>query len=62
MITLENKYKISFFVEKNEAQISGFAVVKKSSKSLKKIFLEKKKIVNPICADMIFKTVCIYFY
>ena len=29
-------------MEKNEAQISGFAVVKKSSKSLKKIFLEKK--------------------
>ena len=42
MIALKNKYKISFFVEKNEAQISGFAVVKKSSKSLKKIFLEKK--------------------
>ena len=61
MIALKNKYKISFFVEKNEAQISGFAVVKKSSKSLKKIFLEKK-IVHLICADMIFKTVCINFY
>ena len=35
-------------------EISGFAFVKKSSKSLKKKILNK----NLICADKIFRTVC----
>ena len=43
-------------MEKNEAQISGFAVVKKAPNSLK-IFFSKKKFFQLICADMIFKTV-----
>ena len=52
MMTLEKNYKIIFFVEKNEAQISGFAVAKKSPKSFKKQFFEKN-FFQLICADMI---------
>ena len=43
-------------MEKNEAQASGFAVVKKAPNSLK-IFFLKKKFFQLICVDMIFKTV-----
>ena len=42
---------------KNGAQISGFSVVKKAP-SLEKNVFRKKKSVQPICADKIFKTVC----
>ena len=50
-----------FFVEKNEAQTSGFVVAKKAPNLCKKDFL-KKKIFQLICADMIFKTVCGNFF
>ena len=42
---------------KNGAQISGFSVVKKAQSPWKKCFL-KKKSVQLICADKIFKTLC----
>ena len=43
MITLEKKCKFFFFfVEKNKAQISGFAVTKKANK-IKKIQKKKEK-------------------
>ena len=42
---------------KNGAQISGFLAVKKAPNTWKKNF-SKKKYVQPICADKIFKTVC----
>ena len=41
-MTLEKNYKIIFFVEKNEAQISGFAVAKKQ-------FFEKKILIAYLC-------------
>ena len=44
-------------MEKNDAQISGFSVVKKASSLCKKCF-SKKKSIQFICAGMIFKTVC----
>ena len=46
---------------KNEAQISGFVVVKKAPIPLKKI-LQKKKFFQLICADMIFKMVSGYSF
>ena len=49
-------------MEKNEAQISGFAVVKKRSKSLKKKFFKKKKFFQLICTDKTYKTVCGNFF
>ena len=42
---------------KNGAQISGFSVVKKAPSPWKKCF-SKRKSVQLICADKIFKTVC----
>ena len=47
--------------EKNEAQISGFAVTEKAPSSSKKIF-SKKNFFQHICVDMIFKTVCGNFF
>ena len=47
-----------FFVEKNDAQNSGFAVVKKVPSPWKKIFLKKKKSFQLICTDKTYKTVC----
>ena len=44
-------------MEKNETQISGFAVMKKAPSPWKKNFFEKK-FSQLICADMIFKMVC----
>ena len=41
---------------KNEAQINGFAVVKKAATPWKKVF-SKKKFFQLIFADMIFKMV-----
>ena len=38
-----------FFVEKNEAPTSGFVVAKKTSKSLKKNFFEKKNLPAYLC-------------
>ena len=49
MMTLEKNYKIIFFVEKNEAQISGFAVAKKSPKSFKKAIFRKKFLPAYLC-------------
>ena len=49
------------FVEKNEAQISSFAIGKKTSRSLKKTLFEKKSF-ELICADTIFKTMCGTFF
>ena len=46
-----------FLEEKNDAQISGFAVVKKAPSPWKKNFL-KKKFFQLICTDKIYKTVC----
>ena len=42
---------------KNGAQISGSSVVKKAPSPWQKCFL-KKKSVQLICADKIFKTMC----
>ena len=44
-------------MEKNEAQISDFAITKKAASPEKKIF-SKKYFFQLICIDMIFKTVC----
>ena len=46
---------------KNGAQIGGFSVVKKAPSPWKKFFL-KKKYVQRICADKIFKTMCGNFF
>ena len=43
-------------MEKNEARISGFAVVKRLQ-VLEKRFFQKKRFFQFICADIIFKTV-----
>ena len=48
-------------MEKNEAQISGFAVVKKAPSPCKNFF-SKKKFFQLICADTIFKMVCGKFF
>ena len=61
-MTLEKNYKINFFVEKTRPK----SVVLQSQKKLQvleKKFSEKKKkkILQLICADMIFKTVCEFF-
>ena len=54
---LKKSVNFFFFVEKNKAQISGFAVTKKANK--KKIQKKKKKkILQLICADIVFKMVC----
>ena len=50
-----------FFMEKNEAQTSGFVVAKKAPNLWKKVF-SKKKIFKLICVDMIFKIVCGNFF
>ena len=42
---------------KSGTQVSGFSVVKKASSPWKKCF-SKKKSVQLMCADKIFKTVC----
>ena len=50
---------------KNGSQISGFSAVKKAPSPWKKCFLKKKKkkkSVEFICADRIFKTVCGNFF
>ena len=44
--------------EKNDAQISGFLVMKKALSPWKKCFLKKKN----FCADTIFKMVCGNFF
>ena len=44
--------------EKNDAQISGFLVMKKALSPWKKCFLKKKI----FCADTIFKMVCGNFF
>ena len=49
------------FVGKNGAQISSFLVVKKAPSPWKKCF-SKKKSVQLICADKIFKMVCGNFF
>ena len=41
ILHLKKNYKINFFVEKNEAKIIGFAVLKKAPSPWKNIF-EKK--------------------
>ena len=46
---------------KNGAQISGFSVVKKAPSPWKKCF-SKRKSVQLICADKIFKTMCGNFF
>ena len=56
---LWKKLQNYLFVEKNETQISGFAVAKKAWSSWKK--KSKKGFFQFICADMIFKTVCGFF-
>ena len=48
MITLERKYKINLFVEKNEVQISCFAVAKKAP-SLEKYIFRKKILPAYLC-------------
>ena len=48
-------------MEKNDAQISGFSVVKKAPSPWRKCF-SKKKSVQLICTDTIFKTVCGIFF
>ena len=50
-----------FFEEKNEPQISGFVIAKTAPTLSKTIFL-KKKIIQLICADMIFQTLCGNFF
>ena len=42
-------------MQKNESQISCFALMEKAPESLKKIFF-KKKSFQLICADKVFKT------
>ena len=49
-------------MEKNEAQISGFAVVKKGPSPWKKIFSKNKKFFQLICTDKTYKTVCGNFF
>ena len=52
-------------MENNDVQISGFSVVKKAPSPWKKCFSgkkKKKKSVQLICADGIFKTVCGNFF
>ena len=44
-------------MEKNDAKISGFAVVKKAPSPWKNIFL-KKKFFQLICTDKAYKMVC----
>ena len=56
------KYKIIFLWKKNEAQVSGFAVVKKAPSPWKKIFTKKEKFFQFIWAYIIFKTVCGHFF
>ena len=48
---------MEFFLEKNDAQISGFADVKKVPSPSKKKFL-KKKFFQLICTDKTYKRVC----
>ena len=48
-------------MEKNEAQISGFAVVKKAPTPSKNFF-SKDNFFQLIFADMTFKTVCGNFF
>ena len=55
---LKKSVKFIFFVEKNKAQISGFAVTKKANKIKKNKKKSKKIILQLICADMVFKMVC----
>ena len=50
------KYKINFLYKKNEAQISGFAVVKKLQVIREKIYW-KKAPSSCFCTDKVFKTV-----
>ena len=48
-------------MEKNDAQISGFAVVKKALSPWKKNFL-KKEFFHLICTDKIYETMCGIFF
>ena len=56
MITLEKKCKIYFFCGKNQGPNQWFCSDKKSKQNKKNP--KKKKILQLICADMVFKMVC----
>ena len=62
MITLEKKCKFFFFfVEKNKAQISGFAVTKKANK-IKKIQKKKRKKSCSLFVQILSSKWCVEIY